>query len=58
MAMPSKPPHPYSSTLCTRAQGSERNPIGVAGATTVANLFVVEVHPEAEWDERIAWLYT
>jgi predicted MFS family arabinose efflux permease len=24
----------------------------------VANLFVVEVHPEAEWDERIAWLYT
>jgi len=32
--------------------------LGVAGATTVANLFVVEVHPEAEWDERIAWLYT
>jgi len=32
--------------------------LGVAGATTVANLFVVEVHPEAEWDERLAWLYT
>jgi hypothetical protein len=30
----------------------------VAAATTVGNLFVVEVHPEAEWDERIAWLYT
>jgi MFS family permease len=32
--------------------------LGVAGASTVANLFVVEVHPEAEWDERIAWLHT
>ena len=32
--------------------------LGVAGATTVATLFVVEVHPEAEWDERLAWLYT
>jgi MFS family permease len=32
--------------------------LGVAGATTVANLFVVESHPEAEWDERIAWLHT
>jgi hypothetical protein len=32
--------------------------LGVAGAATAATLFVVEVHPEAEWDERIAWLYT
>ena len=34
--------------------------IGVAAAAsaTVANLFVVEVHPEAEWDERIGWLQT
>ncbi len=32
--------------------------IGSAGAATVANLFVVEVHPEAEWDERIGWLQT
>jgi len=31
---------------------------GVAGATTVANLFVVEVHPQEEWDERIGWLQT
>jgi DHA1 family tetracycline resistance protein-like MFS transporter len=32
--------------------------IGVAGAATVANLFVVEAHPQAEWDERIGWLQT
>jgi Major Facilitator Superfamily len=30
--------------------------LGVTGASTVANVFVVETHPEAEWDERIAWL--
>jgi MFS family permease len=27
--------------------------LGVAGATTVANLFIVEVHPEAEMEERL-----
>jgi DHA1 family tetracycline resistance protein-like MFS transporter len=32
--------------------------IGSAGASTVANLFVVEMHPKAEWDERIGWLQT
>ena len=32
--------------------------IGAAGAATVANLFVVEVHPKAEWDNRIGWLQT
>jgi fucose permease len=32
--------------------------VGASAASTVANLFVVEVHPEAEWDERIAWLQT
>jgi len=32
--------------------------IGVAASATVANLFVVEVHPQAEWDERIGWLQT
>ena len=31
---------------------------GAAGAATVANLFVVEVHPKSEWDERIGWLQT
>ncbi len=29
---------------------------GASAAATVANLFVVEVHPRAEWDERIGWL--
>jgi MFS family permease len=32
--------------------------LGVAGASTVANLFVVEGYPETEWGERIAWLHT
>jgi MFS family permease len=32
--------------------------IGTAAAATVANLFVVEVHPQAEWDARIGWLQT
>jgi len=32
--------------------------IGAAAAATVANLFVVEVHPKKEWDERIGWLLT
>jgi DHA1 family tetracycline resistance protein-like MFS transporter len=31
---------------------------GLAAASTVANLFIVEVHPEAEWDARIGWLQT
>ncbi len=29
-----------------------------AAGATVANLFVVEVHPRAEWDGRIGWLQT
>ena len=32
--------------------------IGAAAAATVANLFVVEAHPQDEWDERIGWLQT
>jgi MFS family permease len=32
--------------------------LGTASAATVANLFVVEAHPQAEWDERIGWLQT
>jgi DHA1 family tetracycline resistance protein-like MFS transporter len=32
--------------------------IGMAGAATVANLFVVEGHPKRQWDERIGWLQT
>lgn len=34
--------------------------IGAAGGAcaTVANLFIVEVHPETEWERRIGWLQT
>jgi MFS family permease len=32
--------------------------IGAAAAATIANLFVVEMHPQVEWDERIGWLQT
>jgi DHA1 family tetracycline resistance protein-like MFS transporter len=32
--------------------------VGIASASTVANLFVVEAHPKEEWDERIGWLQT
>jgi DHA1 family tetracycline resistance protein-like MFS transporter len=32
--------------------------IGAVAAATVANLFVVERHPQHEWDERIGWLQT
>jgi DHA1 family tetracycline resistance protein-like MFS transporter len=32
--------------------------MGLASASTVANLFIVEVHPESEWDARIGWLQT
>jgi DHA1 family tetracycline resistance protein-like MFS transporter len=31
---------------------------GAAGASTVGNLFIVEMHPKPEWDERISWLQT
>jgi DHA1 family tetracycline resistance protein-like MFS transporter len=32
--------------------------LGAAAAATVANLFVVEAHPQIEWDDRIGWLQT
>ena len=32
--------------------------IGVFVAMTVGNLFIVEIHPRAEWNERIGWLHT
>jgi MFS transporter, DHA1 family, tetracycline resistance protein len=32
--------------------------IGTTGAATIANLFVVEAHPQEEWEERIGWLQT
>ena len=32
--------------------------IGVFTAMTVGNLFIVEIHPKTEWNERIGWLQT
>ncbi|MGD8890244.1 MAG: MFS transporter [Desulfobacterales bacterium] len=32
--------------------------IGVFVAMTVGNLFIVEIHPKSEWNERIGWLQT
>jgi DHA1 family tetracycline resistance protein-like MFS transporter len=32
--------------------------IGVAAATTMGNLLVIEAHPRSEWDQRIGWLQT
>lgn len=32
--------------------------VGAAAPATMANLFIVEAHPRAEWDERIGWLQT
>jgi MFS family permease len=32
--------------------------IGVAVAVTLGSLFIVEIHPKAEWSERIGWLQT
>jgi MFS family permease len=32
--------------------------IGVFVVMTVGNLFIVEIHPKAEWNERIGWLQT
>jgi DHA1 family tetracycline resistance protein-like MFS transporter len=31
---------------------------GATGAATVANLFIIERHPEEEWDRRVGWLQT
>ncbi len=31
---------------------------GSSASATVANLFVVELHPEDEWEKRIGWLQT
>src|SRR5512142_3431880 len=31
---------------------------GAVSAATVANLYIVETHPQSEWNERIGWLQT
>jgi predicted MFS family arabinose efflux permease len=45
--------HPTFWFLLAMVQG-----LGSASAATVANLFVVEAYPRAEWDQRIGWLQT
>ena len=32
--------------------------IGLFAAMTIGNLFIVEIHPKSEWNERIGWLQT
>ncbi len=49
---------PFLSVLSGRIGLALLSGIGLAAASTVANLFVVEVHPREEWDARIGWLQT
>jgi DHA1 family tetracycline resistance protein-like MFS transporter len=49
---------PFAPSLAASMWLALAQGIGVAAAATVANLFVVEAHPQAEWDERIGWLQT
>ncbi len=49
---------PFTLSLVYRIGLALLSGIGLAAASTVANLFIVEVHPESEWDARIGWLQT
>ena len=49
---------PFTLSLSLRTWLALLSGIGLASASTVANLFIVEVHPEPEWDARIGWLQT
>lgn len=49
---------PFTNTLIMWLALALLQGVGAASAATVANLFVVEAHPRAEWDERIGWLQT
>ena len=49
---------PFSPSLSRQIGLALLSGIGLAAASTVANLFIVEVHPESEWDARIGWLQT
>ncbi len=48
----------FALTLPSRLALSLLAGTGLAAASTVANIFIVEVHPETEWDARIGWLQT
>jgi len=49
---------PFTRSLSPHLFLAFLSSIGLAAASTVANLFIVEVHPEQEWDSRIGWLQT
>ncbi|HUI67656.1 MAG TPA: MFS transporter [Nitrospirota bacterium] len=49
---------PLTLSLSCRVGLALLSGVGLATASTVANLFIVEVHPEVEWDARIGWLQT
>ncbi len=49
---------PFSSSFPLRIALALVSGVGLAAASTIANLFIVEVHPREEWDDRIGWLQT
>jgi DHA1 family tetracycline resistance protein-like MFS transporter len=49
---------PFVHALSARLALALVQGVGAASAATVANLFIVEVHPKPEWDQRIGWLQT
>lgn len=49
---------PFASSIELRLILGLVQGTGAACAATVANLFIVEMHPRSEWDERIGWLQT
>ncbi len=49
---------PAVPSLAVRTMLAFLTGIGLASASTTANLFIVEMHPRAEWDARIGWLQT
>lgn len=49
---------PFTNTLAIWVVLALMQGAGAAAVATIANLFIVEVHPQSEWDERIGWLQT
>jgi MFS transporter, DHA1 family, tetracycline resistance protein len=49
---------PFTTTMSVYLGLALLQSTGAAAAATVANLFVIEGHPQDEWDERIGWLQT
>ncbi len=47
---------PWASSLWSWVMLAFLQGTGAGSAATVANLFIVELHPEREWDKRIGWL--